>query len=83
MARAAESRPTIDVDCIIEVVPRLAYYVLEGELRALRFRHDQESQVICRWRVGELVVEVMPVGEDNILGFSNPWYPEGFVHTNP
>ncbi|RPD44285.1 hypothetical protein DNI29_21475 [Hymenobacter sediminis] len=25
----------------------------------------------------------MPVGEDNILGFSNPWYPEGFAHAIP
>lgn len=82
-ARAAESRPTMDVDCIIEVVPRMAYYVLEDELRALGFRHDQESNVICRWRVAGLVVDVMPVGEDNILGFSNPWYPEGFAHAIP
>ena len=25
VARAAESRPTVDVDCIIEVAPRMAY----------------------------------------------------------
>lgn len=49
VARAVESRPTIDVDCIIEVLPRMSYYVLEEELRALGFRHDQESKVICRW----------------------------------
>ncbi|WP_426491229.1 hypothetical protein [Hymenobacter sp. 102] len=61
----------------------MAYYVLEEELRALGFRHDQESNVICRWRVAGLVVDVMPVGEDNILGFSNPWYPEGFAHAIP
>ncbi|TGE20899.1 nucleotidyl transferase AbiEii/AbiGii toxin family protein [Hymenobacter metallicola] len=82
-ARAAESRPTIDVDCIIEVVPHTAYYALEEKLRALGFRHDQESKVICRWRVAGLVVDVMPVGEDNIMGFSNPWYPEGFAHAIP
>ena len=38
---APESRPTTDVDCIIEVVPRMAYYALEEELRALGFRNDQ------------------------------------------
>ena len=83
VARAAESRPTNDVDCIIEVVPRMAYYELEEELRAQGFRHDHEAPVICRWRVDGLTVDVMPVGEDNILGFSNPWYPEGFAHAIP
>ena len=78
--QAAESRPTNDIDCIIEVVPRMAYYVLEEELRALGFRNDQTAKVICRWRVAGLVVDVMPINEDNILGFSNPWYPEGFAH---
>jgi hypothetical protein len=29
------------------------------------------------------VVDVMPINEDNILGFSNPWYPEGFAHALP
>ncbi|MFD2788057.1 hypothetical protein [Hymenobacter rubripertinctus] len=81
--QAAESRPTNDVDCIIEVVPRMAYYELEEELRGLGFRHDQTSSVICRWRVAGQVVDVMPIGEDNILGFSNPWYPEGFAHAHP
>lgn len=81
--KAPESRFTNDVDCIIEVVPRMAYYALEEELRALGFVNDQTAKVICRWRVGGLVVDVMPINEDNILGFSNPWYPEGFAHALP
>lgn len=81
--KAPESRFTNDVDCIIEVVPRMAYYALEEELRALGFVNDQTAKVICRWRVGSLVVDIMPLNEDNILGFSNPWYPEGFAHALP
>lgn len=81
--KAPESRFTNDVDCIIEVVPRMAYYALEEELRALGFVNDQTATVICRWRVGGLVVDVMPINEDNILGFSNPWYPEGFAQAVP
>jgi len=73
----AESRPTVDVDCITEVSPRAAYYALEDKLRALGFRNDQ--QVICRWHVEGQVVDVMPV-EEAILGFSNPWYAEGIAH---
>jgi hypothetical protein len=83
VATAAESRPTNDVDCILEVVPRMAYYALEEELRRLGFRHDQEAPIICRWRVAGVVVDVMPINEDNILGFSNPWYPEGFAQAIP
>lgn len=73
----AESRPTVDVDCITEVSPRSAYYALEYKLRALGFRNDQ--QVICRWHVEGQVVDIMPVAEA-ILGFSNPWYAEGIAH---
>jgi hypothetical protein len=47
VAEAAESRPTSDVDCLVEVTPRLAYYALEEELRAPGFRHDREAPVIC------------------------------------
>ena len=25
----------------------------------------------------------MPVNDDNVLGFSNPWYPEGFAQAIP
>ena len=78
--KAPESRFTNDVDCIIEVVPRMAYYTLEEELRALGFVNDQTAKVICRWQVDGLVVDIMPLHADNILGFSNPWYPEGFAH---
>lgn len=80
VSTAPESRPTNDVDCIIEVVPRMAYYALEEELRALGFENDQTAKIICRWRVGGLVVDVMPINAGNLLGFSNPWYPEGFAH---
>ncbi|WP_375436372.1 nucleotidyl transferase AbiEii/AbiGii toxin family protein [uncultured Hymenobacter sp.] len=76
---APESRPTEDVDCIIEVAPLSAYYEIEQELRELQFRNDQESAVICRWRYGELIVDIMPI-EESILGFSNLWYREGFEH---
>lgn len=81
--KAPESRFTNDVDCIIEVVPRMAYYALEEELRALGFVNDQTAKIICRWKVGGLVVDIMPLNADNILGFSNPWYPEGFAHAIP
>ncbi|GAA4493102.1 hypothetical protein GCM10023172_01210 [Hymenobacter ginsengisoli] len=42
--KAPESRFTNDVDCLIEVVPRIAYYALEEELRALGFVNDQTAK---------------------------------------
>ena len=38
-----------------------------------------ESGVLCRWKINELNVDVVPVDEE-ILGFSNRWYREA-VHT--
>lgn len=61
----------------------MACYALQEELRALGFRHDHMTAVICRWRVAGLIVDIMPLNEDNVLGFSNPWYPEGFAHALP
>ena len=48
-------------------------------MHRLGFRHDQEAPVICRWRVAGVAVKVMPIHQDNILGFSNPWYPKDFA----
>jgi predicted nucleotidyltransferase len=76
--RTPEPRITDDVDCIVEVAPRPAFYALEAELRARGFVNDVASGIICRWQYQGLTVDVMPT-EPEILGFSNPWYPAGFA----
>jgi hypothetical protein len=38
-----------------------------------------ESGVICRYKVNGVIVDVMPTSGD-ILGFTNTWYPEAFIH---
>ncbi len=76
-ATTPEPRITEDVDCIIEVAPRTAFYQLEDELRSLGFVNDVDSGVICRWLYQGLTVDVMPT-DPAILGFGNPWYAEGF-----
>ncbi len=78
-AETPEPRITEDVDCIVEVAPRTAFYQLEDDLRALGFAHDVASGVICRWNYQGLTVDVMPT-DPTILGFSNPWYAAGFAH---
>ncbi len=67
-------RPTEDIDCVIEVTTRSAFYEMEKKLRSLGFKHDMS--LICRWKLQEINVDVMPT-EGNILGFSNRWYKAG------
>lgn len=78
---APDPRPTMDVDCIIEVQTRASYYQLEESLRAKGFVNDQrEGAPLCRWIVRGITVDVMPT-DPEILGFSNEWYIDGFHHT--
>ena len=55
------------------------YYELHEELKRLGFREDLE--VICRWRLGELRVDVMST-EEMGLGTSNTWYPKAAAEAN-
>ena len=76
-AELSDIRPTQDVDCVIEISSRMAYYKLEEELRAKGFRNDtSENAPVCRWIYKNTIVDVMP-DDENIIGFSNLWYPEG------
>ena len=77
---APEFRPTYDIDVIVEVTTRGAYYRLEEKLRELGFRNDEEGGVICRFRrPSGLILDVMPT-DPSILGFENRWQREAFPH---
>jgi hypothetical protein len=74
---ASDIRPTLDVDCVIELRTRLQHSRLEENLRTRKFVNDTSKGVpICRWVYKGILVDVMPTDE-NILGFSNKWYVEG------
>ncbi|HUW07816.1 MAG TPA: hypothetical protein VMW01_16335 [Williamwhitmania sp.] len=74
---ASEIRPTIDVDCVIEISSRLQFARLEENLRAKGFKNDtSKGAPICRWIYKDIKVDVMPT-DSNVLGFSNRWYEEG------
>lgn len=80
-------RPTDDVDLICKALVRTDYYRVEAALRARGFVQDMSPDApICRWRVGEgvnaVAVDVMPTLED-ILGFSNRWYPLALASAAP
>jgi hypothetical protein len=78
---APEARPTEDVDVIVEVTSRSRFADFEQRLRKRRFREDQESGVICRWRHADsdLVLDAMPV-DASILGFANRWHGAAVPH---
>lgn len=76
---ARESRPTDDVDVLIELLYYKDYAAIEEKLRARGFVNDIESGIICRYIVRGIVVDIMPTS-GKILGFTNKWYKEAFVH---
>lgn len=74
---ASQIRPTIDVDCVIELSSRLQFARLEENLRAKGFKNDMsEGAPICRWIYKDIQVDVMPT-DSKVLGFSNRWYNDG------
>jgi hypothetical protein len=66
-------RATDDVDLIVDVLNFSAYAKLADELRNRGFKESMQENIQCRWRLRELIVDVMPTDE-KILGFTNKWY---------
>jgi predicted nucleotidyltransferase len=66
-------RATQDVDLIAELASKVDLYRLQDELRSLGFKEDPE--VYCRWRFGNLKVDVMAT-EESVMNFTNRWYVE-------
>lgn len=74
---APEVRETKDVDIVVQISSRLAFYEIENKLRQLGFQNDINSKFLGRYLLQDIIVDVMPTDE-NILGFVNKWYVEGF-----
>lgn len=73
----SDIRPTLDVDCVIELSSRTEHAKLENKLRAKGFANDiTRGAPICRWIYDHTLVDVMPSNSE-ILGFSNKWYVGG------
>lgn len=68
---APDVRPTIDVDIVIAVQSSYEYHKIEEALRQKGFKQDED--VICRWKICDNLVDVMP-DDEKILGFSCKWY---------
>ena len=70
-------RQTIDVDLVAEVASMGAYYhSLIPKLKAQGFKESAEDANMCRWKFGDLILDVMP-SDESVLGHStNRWYAE-------
>lgn len=76
-------RPTQDVDAITEVGSYAEYAKLADRLREVGLTEDhREGAPICRWKRGDLIIDVMPTDE-RILGFSNRWYVPALESAQP
>ena len=68
---ASDIRPTLDVDCVIELSSKKAHEKLEQDLRSMGFTHDtSKGAPICRWNYLGIKVDVIPA-DSKVLGFSN------------
>ncbi|MEZ4299013.1 MAG: nucleotidyl transferase AbiEii/AbiGii toxin family protein [Polyangiaceae bacterium] len=76
-AGASSPRHTDDVDLVVKVASTNEYQTtLRKRLRERGFREDERKNApICRWILDSVTVDVMPT-KGNVLGFSNPWYPQ-------
>lgn len=78
---SSETRPTDDVDILVELLDYKQYSAIEEKLRSKGFINDMESGIICRYKINGIIVDVMPTSE-KILGFSNKWYLEASANSN-
>lgn len=76
---ALDVRPTIDVDCIVDVCSLMEYHEFTKRLREKGFFQSPNDSFMVRWRYDDIILDVVPANE-KILGFSNRWYQEAFSH---
>ena len=70
-------RETKDVDILVEIASTWDYADIEEQLRKIGFQNDPDSTFVGRYLHQGLMIDLMAT-EENILGFSNKWYKEGF-----
>lgn len=66
------ARSTLDFDIVVRIATRGEYYEVEEWLRNHGLTETEDGP-ICRWKLDDYLVDVMPTSED-VLGFSNQWY---------
>lgn len=70
-------RPTIDVDLVASLATRSEYDQIAKKLRERGFVEDATSDVICRWKIGSYLIDIIPT-DKKVFGFGNAWYKEAY-----
>jgi hypothetical protein len=71
-----EVRPTDDIDIVVAISSRVEFAIFEEKIRQLGFRNVVDAKFIGRYKIDDLIVDVMPTDE-SVLGFHNRWYEQG------
>ncbi len=76
---AIDTRPTEDVDAIVEVASLVGYHALAEQLQARGFKQPMaDNTPPFRWFWRSMQLDLVPVDE-KVLGFANHWYRPGFA----
>lgn len=76
-------RVTKDLDVIVGVKTRSDFHKEERELERRGFAHDtREDAPICRWRIDDIVVDILPVREE-VLGWKSKWFEAALRSAQP
>ncbi len=77
--QGVDVRPTIDVDCVVDIRTTAEYYALVDRLRGRGFTAcTDEGAPLCRLVYGDIRVDVMPTVGTGI-GPTNRWYQDAVV----
>lgn len=77
-------RPTNDVDVVLLLVRRSQMAEVEGKLRGQGFVHaDYDGAPICRWKLGDLNVDIMPDRDAEFMGLDTRWFSEALLSARP
>jgi len=73
---AGDVRPTMDIDIVVQIAQMGELGRLEEDLAERGFSRDPFENVICRFRLGDILVDVMSTNE---VGWapSNKWFESG------
>jgi predicted nucleotidyltransferase len=73
-----DTRPTEDVDAIVQVASLVGYHALADQLQARGFKQTMaDNTPPFRWFWHGMQLDLVPVDE-RVLGFANRWYRPGF-----
>lgn len=68
-------RQTVDVDMVVQAVSHNDYYKTSEQLRARGFKEASDQAIMCRWKRGGLILDVLPSNQSALGHSTNPWYP--------